>query len=200
VNFRAQAEEEAASRVRAAVEQVAGELAEYIEPAEDGPTEEAVAHAAAAAHLALDATRAKVAELASAEAELATLRSILAIPPERPVVAAVAQLMSKASWERWARRMQALATDNFTLARTPEEIQVALEEALLATQRQSSIARKLEVLRFEKRLLISKKTASRSATRKPPLKAAVIMVRALKRLQKLNGNSQFVPDDAKPLA
>jgi phosphoribosylaminoimidazole carboxylase (NCAIR synthetase) len=85
--------------------------------------------------------------------------------------------------------MLVLSTDNFALAREPEEVQAALEEALMAAQRQSGIARKLEVLRFEKKLLINKKTLPRCGTKKPHFRAIATVARALGRLQKLTGNS-----------
>lgn len=60
----------------------------------------------------------------------------------------------------------------------------------MAAQRQTTVARKLEVLRFEKRLLLAAKTAPRAA-RRPSLKAVVTAAAALRKLQKPAANASL---------
>jgi hypothetical protein len=173
-------------KVQTLLDSVAEPLAEFL-GSSDSVSEEAVIRASSEAVEALAQARARIKELGRADSELATVRSTLGISQDRPVVAVVSQLLSKASWEPWARRMHALATDNFALAQTPEEVQSGLEEALMAGQRQSGIARKLEVLRFEKRLLVNGKVHPKGLPRKPTLRGVIMLAEALQKLQKLSG-------------
>jgi hypothetical protein len=171
-------------RLQALLDALAESLGEFVG---DGINEESASRAVADVIEALGTARARVAELTHVESELAAVRSTLGIPNERPVIAGVAQLLAKASWEQWARRMHTVATDDFALARTNEEVQAALEEALMASQRQSGIARRLEILRFEKKLLVKGKIVPRGNGRKPTIRALIVVAAALKKIQKLAG-------------
>jgi phage host-nuclease inhibitor protein Gam len=151
-------------------------------------TEEGVIHAIRDVMEELAHVRIKLKEVLEAEAELAAVRSTLGISEDRSVVKTVSQLLAKATWEQWARRMHVLATGNCTIARTNEEIQTGLEEALMVSQRQSGIARKLEMLRFEKKLLIKGKVVPKGLTRRSSLRAVIYCVGTLWKLQKLAGN------------
>jgi hypothetical protein len=127
---------------------------------------------------------------ARARAEIAEIRRELELEDEEPLAPAVAALLKKddPSWEEWAQRMHALVTNSFSLARTKEELQYALEESLMAVSRQTKIARKLEVLRFEKKLLVGNRLPSRSQRKAPTFIAVLPVVAPVRKLQKLTGS------------
>jgi hypothetical protein len=57
-------------------------------------------------------------------------------------------------WEAWARRVHGIVTDSFTAAKSTRELQLGLEETVLASLSQRQLKRKLEILRMEKVLLV----------------------------------------------
>ncbi|OHT03791.1 structural maintenance of chromosome [Tritrichomonas foetus] len=58
-------------------------------------------------------------------------------------------------WEQWARRIYTLVSDGFSTAQTAKDLQFALEEALLGNIGQRLTTKRLEMLRAEKKLLLS---------------------------------------------
>jgi hypothetical protein len=172
---------------RAFVDALAVPLAEFIG---EEATEEAVIAGATAARHAVEHNRAAIAELSKADSELSAIRSALGLPSERVIMPFISELTAKGNWEDWARRMHEIATGNFALAQTSEQIQAGLEEALLADQKQSGIARKLEMLRFQKRILVTGRVALRRGIQKPDLYSVIAVVIAVRRLNRLNGTGQ----------
>jgi hypothetical protein len=129
--------------------------------------------------------------LESARTEITELRALLELEDRAPLVPAVAQLLKRdgPSWEEWAQRVHALVTNSFSLIKSKEELQFALEEALMGATRQTRIARKLEVLRFEKRLLLGGRVPLQRSQRKAPTLVAVVsVITAVRKLQKLTGS------------
>jgi myosin heavy subunit len=128
----------------------------------------------------------------SARAEIAAVRRLLAVADDAPIEPEVRDLLKKVrlGWEEWAQRMHALVTNSFSLVKTSEELQFALEEALLASVHQNQIVRKLEMLRLEKRILVARKLPLHRSQRKvqPSFLAVLSAIAALRKLQKLAGS------------
>jgi hypothetical protein len=92
-------------------------------------------------------------------------------------------------WEIWARRVHGLVTDSFTTAKSPRELQLALEETLLASLSQRQLKRKAEILRMEKVLFVRGVIKPHFPNRKLTSIAPLICATAcLHRLRKLAGH------------
>jgi DNA repair exonuclease SbcCD ATPase subunit len=163
-----------------------GTFASFSTPASEESVQAGIAHVGEI----LRTAKQQSSEFEKARAEITEIRGLLELEDETPLTPAIAELLKKdgPSWEEWAQRVHALVTNSFSLVRTKEELQFALEEALMAATRQTKIARKLEVLRFEKKLLVSNRIPLQRPQRKPPTLIPVIsVVAALRKLQKLTG-------------
>lgn len=57
-------------------------------------------------------------------------------------------------WEKWARRLHATVTDEFSSQKSNSELQFAIEEQLMSSIGQRQIWRHIEILRTEKNLLL----------------------------------------------
>jgi chromosome segregation ATPase len=92
-------------------------------------------------------------------------------------------------WETWARRVHGLVTDSFTTAKSPRELQLALEETVLSSLSQRQMKRRLEILRMEKILLVRGMIKPHLSPRKPAsLTPLICAAMALHRLRKLSGH------------
>jgi chromosome segregation ATPase len=140
----------------------------------------------------LQANKTVAEDLDAARAELAGVRRKLGIADDAPVEPAVTVLVKKAGigWDEWAQRVHALVTNSFSLVKTSEELQFALEEALMGGVRQTQIARRLEMLRFEKKLLVNGRVPLYRSQKKvqPTLVAVISIVAAMRKLLRLTGN------------
>jgi hypothetical protein len=139
----------------------------------------------------LQSTKQQSDALEQARAEIAELRRLLELEDEAPLAPAVMELLKKngPSWEEWAQRMHTLVTNRFAMVATKEELQYALEEALMASTRQTKISRKLEVLRFQKKLLLRNRFPLQgSQVKSPTLVAVLAVIAAVRKLQKLTGS------------
>jgi hypothetical protein len=131
------------------------------------------------------------AALEEARGEIVAVRRELSVADGQELLPVLTDLRSKiaAGWEEWAYRLHAMATDGFTLIHKTEDLQFSLEELIIGAKRPNKLGRKLEVLRFEKRLLLSKKHPLQKNQRgKPPtLLTLLSVVAASKRMLKLAG-------------
>jgi DNA repair exonuclease SbcCD ATPase subunit len=92
-------------------------------------------------------------------------------------------------WEQWAKRLHGLVTDNFTTAKTGQELQFALEETLLGGLAHRQTNRRLEILRMEKQLLTKGLVNQFGPSKRPPSFGSVLCVlTTVRRLQKLAGH------------
>ena len=94
-------------------------------------------------------------------------------------------------WEQWAKRVHSLITDNFSTAKSPKELQYALEEAIMGCFGQRQTKRRLEILRIEKGFFTSGlvKPQPPTVTKKPPTFRTMICVAAtIHKLQKISGH------------
>jgi hypothetical protein len=154
-------------------------------------SEESVQQGIAQVGEILRATKEQSEALEQARTQLAEMRRLLEVDEPEQLIPALTELLKKdgPSWEEWAQRVHALVTNSFSLVKTTEELQFALEEALMGFTRQTRIARKLEVLRFEKKLLMTGGVQlGRSQRKAPTLLAVLSVIAAVRKLQKLTGN------------
>jgi hypothetical protein len=164
-----------------------GDFASFARPASEESVHAGVAQVADL----LRAASERSGPLERARAENAEVRALLELEDDAPLAPVVGDLLRKdgPSWEEWAQRVHALVTNSFSLVRTKEELQYGLEEALMASTRQTKIARKLEVLRFEKKLLVGGRLPGPRSQRKPPTLISVLsVIAAARKLQKLTGS------------
>jgi DNA repair exonuclease SbcCD ATPase subunit len=164
-----------------------GEFASFPRPISEESIQEGIAHVGEI----LRAAKQQSDALESARTQIAEIRGLLEIDDQTPLAPVLAELLKNdgPSWEEWAQRVHALVTNSFSLVKTKEELQYALEEALMASTRQTKIARKLEVLRFEKKLLVASRLPLQRSERKAPTLLAVLsVIAAVRKLQKLTGS------------
>jgi len=120
--------------------------------------------------------------------ELAKIRSKLGVPTDVPASQVRAELDE--GWEDWAVRLYAMATDDFSIGKYGISLRAALEEAVRGGAVQTRLSRKMEILRFEKRLLAEKKLPERGSG-PPSLEGLVAVGMAVARLMKLSKHLQF---------
>jgi hypothetical protein len=131
--------------------------------------------------------------LESCDRLVAMLRKALERTPERETPPNAnantnASADARREWEEWASRMCARATNDFSMAKAPDEMRHALEEALGGGSEHARLLRKLEVLRFEKKML--KDGVQQSAgERRPTMFTVMSVVNATRKLQKLSSCS-----------
>jgi hypothetical protein len=152
----------------------------------DGDSVEAIVDRVAAF---IELSRAKMREFEQQLSELVAARGVLGIT-EGPILPIIEDLVKRASpdWEDWAQRVYGLATSDFSLKRSPDELKFGLEEAVVSSVRQSRISRRLEILRTEKKLLVSGKVPlRRSGKGRVTLLSVVSVVGCVHKLQKTAG-------------
>jgi hypothetical protein len=134
-------------------------------------------------------------------AEVSRIRKLLEVDDETPIEPVISNLLKKsgAAWEEWAHRVHALVTNSFSLMKTNEELQFALEEILLASTRQNSVSRRLEVLRFEKKILVGGRIPlKRGQVKMPTLLAIISVVASVRKLQRIIGRLDGGIHELKP--
>ena len=109
----------------------------------------------------------------------------------------VSNKLTTRSWEIWARRLHTLITDSFSTAKSSKELMSAIEETLVSAIGQRQVFRKMEILRYEKKMLLSLITSSRSHLLKSSngvnnnrlsLFHILAVISAIRRLQRLSGH------------
>ena len=94
-------------------------------------------------------------------------------------------------WEQWAKRVHSLITDNFSIAKTPKELQNALEEAIMGCFGQRQTKRRLEILRIEKGFFTSglvKPHTQTTTKRQPTFRTMICVAATIHKLQKISGH------------
>jgi chromosome segregation ATPase len=178
------------AKFRAFVESISRELAEFTtfaSPISEQSIQDGLKRIVARLSESKQLTR----ELQAARNQIVAVRRALSVADDQDLLPAVKALgdIVAAGWEEWAIRVHAMTTNSFSITRTTEELQVSLEELLVGAKRSNVLARKLEILRFEKRLML---TSELPLERSPPGKAPTFLALAsvgvaVRRLQKLAG-------------
>ncbi|KAK8893428.1 hypothetical protein M9Y10_021848 [Tritrichomonas musculus] len=100
--------------------------------------------------------------------------------------------VSSHEWEQWARKVAALASDNFLLLRSARELQSSIEEALLGSINQRMMTKRLEILRIEKRILCSGLlNNSQNEDKYITINTLIIIISAVRKLQKVSGHLPY---------
>ncbi|KAH0790428.1 viral A-type inclusion protein [Histomonas meleagridis] len=98
---------------------------------------------------------------------------------------------SSREWEQWAKRLHMFVTDQFSTAKTPKELQMALEEALLSTIGQRQNWRKIEILRAEKIMYQNGILNNKIQRKNPSVLTLTTVFNAIYRMQKLSGHLKY---------
>lgn len=97
--------------------------------------------------------------------------------------------VSAYEWEQWARKVAALASDNFLLIQSARELQSSIEESLLGSINQRMVTKRLEILRAEKKILTSGALNNTSDTNcYISINTLIILITAVRKLQKVSGH------------
>jgi hypothetical protein len=106
-----------------------------------------------------------------------------------------------AAWESWGQSVFWRITGRREIPHSPGDVRFRLDEALLAGVGQSTTARKLELLRAQKRLLASRpdRRFDRKATGPISVQSLLILVVAVRRIQSMTGMGQSLPVLASPV-
>ena len=94
-------------------------------------------------------------------------------------------------WTLWAKRLHAMATEEFSIRKSPQSLRFVIEEALMSAIGQRQVWRRMEILRTEKQILTENDRAvlARSDSDSPiSLRSQVAAFVAIYRLQKLSGH------------
>ena len=94
-------------------------------------------------------------------------------------------------WDRWAKRVHATVTDEFSSQKSPKELRFAIEEALMSSIGQRQIWRHVEILRAEKvafQRIIQEQKKSIPEIKQPDILTLSLIFSAVYRLQRLSGH------------
>lgn len=94
-------------------------------------------------------------------------------------------------WTLWAKRLHAMATEEFSVRKSPQSLRFVIEEALMSAIGQRQVWRRMEILRTEKQILTEndREVLARTDSDSPiSLRSQVAAFVAIYRLQKLSGH------------
>lgn len=93
-------------------------------------------------------------------------------------------------WIKWAKRLHATITDEFSTRKTQRELMFSIEEALMASIGQRQIWRHVEILRTEKKILLSNRNSKNEPKKQkePNWFQLIHCIKSIYRLQKLSGH------------
>ena len=95
-------------------------------------------------------------------------------------------------WLLWAKKLHAMATEEFSIRKSSQDLRFVIEEALMAAIGQRQIWRRIEILRTEKQLLTQNDATvlfNDDSNHPKTLRHHIAAFVAIYRLQKLSGHS-----------
>ncbi|OHT05426.1 viral A-type inclusion protein [Tritrichomonas foetus] len=161
---------------------ISGEFKEFVDFNEPITFESTTAMLQSARKM-LDLSNAKVSGLEKYLEEIGDIKTVLEVSRDSEVIPAITTLVKKVNdisknkhenninknqtlpkeavkineeikkWEKWAKRLHSIITDEFSAQKSPKELQFVIEEALMSSIGQRQIWRHVEILRSEKHIL-----------------------------------------------